>query len=55
MDPELMLQIANQEAIDESVDIQYNDYIDEFMAGYEQLQYAAQSYDNDAICYGEQQ
>ena len=47
-------QILAQEVKESYVEMIYDDYIDEFMAGYEQLQYAAQSYDNDTFFYGAQ-
>ena len=47
------LTIIRNQAIEEQIDIVYDDYIDEMMAGYEQLNYSVWSYDVDAICYGE--
>lgn len=48
-------QMIAQEVVDSNVEIMYDDYIDEYMAGYETLQYSVQSYNNDAVYYGEQQ
>ena len=48
-------QMIAQEVVDSKVEIMYDDYIDEYMAGYETLQYSVQSYNNDAVYYGEQQ
>ena len=47
-------QILAHEAKESYIELIYDDYIDDFMAGYQQLQYSEQSYDNDAIFYGEQ-
>jgi len=47
-------QMIAQEVVDSKVEIMYDDYIDEYMAGYEILQYSVQSYNNDAAFYGEQ-
>ena len=48
-----VLQILRNEAVEQKVDMVYDDYIDEIMAGYEELNYSVWSYDVDAICYGE--
>jgi hypothetical protein len=48
-------QILAHEAKESYIELIYDDYIDDFMAGYQQLQYAAQSFDNDASFYGEKQ
>lgn len=47
-------QMIAQEVVESKVEIMYDDYIDEYMAGYETLQYSVQSYNNDAVYYGEQ-
>lgn len=46
-------QILAQEVVESCVEIMYDDYIDEYMAGFETLRYSVHSYDNDAIYYGE--
>jgi len=48
------LQLLAQEAADAVVDAMFDDYIDEMMANEELMMYAAQSYDNDCVYYGEQ-
>jgi hypothetical protein len=48
-------QILAHEAKESYIELIYDDYIDDFMAGYQQLQYSVQSYDDDASFYGEKQ
>lgn len=47
------LAILRNQAIEDEIDVVYEEFIDEMMAGYEQLNYSVRSYDADAICYGE--
>jgi hypothetical protein len=47
-----MLQILAQEVVESTVDIMYNEYVDEMCAGGEMLMYSSQSYDNDCYAYG---
>lgn len=48
-----LLQILAEDHIDSIVDAQYDDMTAEFSAEFEMINYAAASYDNDAIAYGE--
>ena len=48
-----VLQILAQEAVESTVDIMYDEYVDEMCAGNEMLMYSCQSYDNDCIYYGD--
>lgn len=41
-----------EEAIDEQVEILYNEMVDELTAEFEMQEYAARSYDADAVSYG---
>ena len=47
------LTFLRNEAIEEEIDVVYDDYIDRLTVGYEEKQSAVWSYDADAICYGE--
>lgn len=47
-----ILQILAQEVVESTVDIMYDEYVDEMCAGGEVLMYSAQSYDNDCYAYG---
>ena len=48
----LLAQIAEEEQQD-VIDAEYESYMDNMMAQYNMMLYEAQSYDNDAIFYGE--
>jgi hypothetical protein len=48
---ELLRDLA-QAVLDEQVEILYNEMVDEFTAEFEMQEYAARSYDADAVSYG---
>ena len=54
MDVNTLLRDLAQIAIDEQVEIVYNDYVDALCANEEMMRYAAYSYDMDAVSYGMQ-
>jgi hypothetical protein len=54
MDVNTLLRDLAQLAIDEQVEIVYNDYVDALCASEEMMRYAAYSYDMDATYYGMQ-
>ena len=49
----LLTQIAEEEQ-QEVIDAEYESYMDNMMAQYNMMMYEANSYNNDAIFYGEQ-
>jgi len=49
----LLAQIAEDEQ-QEVIDAEYESYMDNMMAQYNMMMYEANSYNNDAIFYGEQ-
>jgi hypothetical protein len=48
---ELLRDLA-QAVLDEQVEILYNEMVDELTAEFEMQEYAARSYDADAVSYG---
>lgn len=48
-----LLQIIAEENYESITDSQHDEMVDEFSAEFEMMEYAASSYDNDAIRYGE--
>ena len=48
-----LLQIIAEEHFKSITDAQHDEMVDEFSAEFEMMNYAAASYDNDAVAYGE--
>jgi hypothetical protein len=48
-----LLQLIADEHFESLAEIQHDEMVAEFSAEFEMLEYAARSYDNDAVAYGE--
>jgi hypothetical protein len=48
-----LLQLMADEHFESLAEIQHDEMVAEFSAEFEMLEYAARSYDNDAVAYGE--